>query len=559
MGTTPTSKAELQRLLELARKYEADGRAAEFPTANVESVVAAIERGRLEGSLYEFVKAAWRITIPQDFVPGKHIQAVCEHLEAVTAGQIKRLLINVPYRSSKSSVVSVMWPCWEWAQEPSLQYLCFSHKQENATRDTRNMRTICKSEWYQQRWPIGFATDQNLKMNFRNDAAGGRIGAGMTTGVMGANADRIIIDDPMSIEDTFSQLQKETIFRNYDEEISRRLNVPNESAIVVCGQRVDHDDFFAHLLSDSNEQWEHLVIPMRYELDHPHRRTTCLGWSDWRTEDGELMCPERFPEDYVVIEEQKPGAAGQLQQRPSPRGGGLFKSDWLTLVDEVPREHFLAVRYFDCASSRAKEADFTAGARMLLDNQGVVWLEDMLHGKWTPGERDNVILATVQMDGKRTYYYMELEGGSAGPTMIAHYTRLLMGYVFKADRVSQRGNKERRAEPLASYMQAGNVRIRNADWTRAFLEELLVFPRARHDDMVDAASGAFNCLMDLQQTYRYSHEPLIASGEDPVEERRPFTEDEMAELPDFLRELVSESRVSGMEKRESRRWGDDES
>ena len=171
------------------------------------------------------------------------------------------------------------------------------------------------------------------------------------------------------------------------------------------------------------------------------------------------MCPERFPESYVRIEETKPGSAGQLQQRPSPRGGGMFKHEWIKLVDVTPRHVVATVRYYDCAASTAKSADNTAGVRLALDEEGIVWVENVICGKWSPGERDKVILATTQMDGKEVYVYMEQEPGASGLSLIAHYTRLLGGYVFRPDRVDKK--KELRAEPVASYMEAGNVRILN--------------------------------------------------------------------------------------------------
>src|SRR5512144_1272108 len=87
---------ELERLLALAKRYEAEGRADQFPKEHVQAILDLRERQRLENSLYSFLQAAWHVIVPgREFIGGKHIEAICEHLEAVTAGKISRLLINV--------------------------------------------------------------------------------------------------------------------------------------------------------------------------------------------------------------------------------------------------------------------------------------------------------------------------------------------------------------------------------------------------------------------------------------------------------------------------------
>lgn len=547
------SLADLERLLALARQYEADGRADEFPTEYVNQILDLRDRQRLETSLYEFVQAAWPVIEPgKEFTPGWHIQAICEHMEAVSRGALSRLVICVPPRSSKSSVVSVLFPAWEWATRPALQYLCLSHSDRMATRDTRRMRMVVQSDWYQKHWPVTFARDENQKFSFLNDAQGYRIAAGITSQYTGQGGDRILIDDALDRDAAHSDLQRQACIDAYREKASTRLNNAETGAIVAIGQRLHQSDLLGFLMDLG---FERLVLPMWYESDHPHRTTT--WFSDPRKE-GEPLCPKRFSDEYLKEQQTVLGAygiAGQFQQRPAPRDGGMFKQEWVQLVDATPKDVVATVRYFDCAASTSDTADYTAGVRMSLDRNGIVWVEHVMRGRWTPGERDRVICNTVQMDGRSTHVYMEQEPGASGVSLIAHYTRLLAGYVFKPDRVDKR--KELRAEPVAAYMEAGNVRILNGPFAREFLDELLIFPNGDHDDQCDCFSGAFGKLMEIgDQSWRRS-QPLLASGEDPDEERRPFDDSELAELPDFLRELVTESRASGEERREMRRWDDD--
>lgn len=124
------------------------------------------ERRRCEGSLMEFCKRAWSIVEPGvAFVGGWHLEALCAHLEAVTDGRIKRLLINVPPRTSKSTIVSVMWPCWEWTRNPAHKYLCATYSGTLSTRDNLKARRVITSDWYQGHWgnKVRLSSDQNQK------------------------------------------------------------------------------------------------------------------------------------------------------------------------------------------------------------------------------------------------------------------------------------------------------------------------------------------------------------------------------------------------------------
>ena len=165
----------------------------------------ALDRVECAESLATFVEQAWAIVEPgQDYVHGWHIDAMAEHLEAITYGDedYNRLLINIPPGHMKSLMVSVFWPAWEWGpcHMPHMRYLCASHSLELGIRDSMRMRRLITSDWYQARWPhVKLTADQNQKTKFENTATGFRqaTAAGSITGSRG---DRVIIDDPHSVE-----------------------------------------------------------------------------------------------------------------------------------------------------------------------------------------------------------------------------------------------------------------------------------------------------------------------------------------------------------------------
>jgi hypothetical protein len=144
------------------------------------------EKNRLEEDLYEYGRAAWHIVEPdQAFIPGRHIEMICRHLQALTDGtlELDNLLINVPPGHSKSIFTNVFWPSWCWTRRPGKRFLYGSYDQKLSTRDSISCRSIIESDWYQSRWPhVKLVSDQNEKRTFQNSARGWR----MATSVGGA-------------------------------------------------------------------------------------------------------------------------------------------------------------------------------------------------------------------------------------------------------------------------------------------------------------------------------------------------------------------------------------
>ena len=148
------------------------------PAVMLDMIKREKDRRNASASLYEFVKQSWAVVEPGvPFVGSWHIETICEHLEAVSAGDIHRLLINIPPRHSKSTIVSVMWPMWEWLTAPDQKFLCASYSGNLSIRDNLKARRLVQSPWYQERWGHLFklAGDQNAKQRFENDQTGYRI------------------------------------------------------------------------------------------------------------------------------------------------------------------------------------------------------------------------------------------------------------------------------------------------------------------------------------------------------------------------------------------------
>lgn len=460
----------------------------------------AVQTALAERSLADFTRLGWPNIDPADYITNWHIDAIAEHLEAVTRGQIRRLIINIPPRHMKSLMVSVAWPAWTWAQEragplcgPQVRFLSTSYAQTLSVRDNVKSRRLIESPWFQRRWGHRFklTSDQNTKIRFDNNQGGYRLASSVDGGTTGDGGDIVTIDDPISAGDALSPKIRTSVNEWFDNTMSTRLNDPKTGAYVAIMQRLHEGDLVGHLLKRGDE-WVHLCLPARYEHDHP------FVWArDPRKEDGELLWPERMGETEVKSLEValgSYGAAGQLQQRPAPREGGMFKRAWFEVVDAAPA-NLVYVRDWDLAGTveePGKEPDYTAGCKIGRCPQGFHYIVDMRHMRGSPLEVEQTILQTAKTDGSNCTISLKQDPGQAGKAQVQALTRMLAGYPVTS--ATESGSKETRAAPFAAQCEAGNVKLVNGPWVEAFLSEVEVFPFGKHDDQVDAAASGFNVL-----------------------------------------------------------------
>src|ERR671928_1086986 len=233
------------------------------------------------------------------------------------------------------------------------------------------------------------------------------------------------------------------------------------------------------------------------EFEPERRCRTSIGFADWRTREGELLFPERFPAEVVALDKAAMGSyavAAQFQQRPAPRGGGMLKVECMPMVDDWPRDA-ASVRRWDFAASEARpgsDPDWTAGVRLAWKD-GRCWIVDVRRERLSPRGVELLVRATAERDGPNVPILLEQEPGSSGVSVLDHYRRsVLTGYAAYASRVT--GSKVQRAEPFAAAVEAGNVLLVRGPWNGAFIDECRNFPAGAHDDQVDAAADGFSWL-----------------------------------------------------------------
>lgn len=462
--------------------------------------VLAAERELCRRSLAHFARRAWHVLEPSTELKwGWALDAICAHLEAVTHGDVSRLLMNVPPGTMKSLLTGVLWPAWEWIDKPQHRFIATAHKQDLAVRDAMKCRRLIQSEWYQARFPLALTSDQNAKTKFENARTGFREAMAFTS-MTGSRGDRVILDDPLSADDANSEAALRAAELTFTEAVPTRVN-NEKSAIVVIMQRLHERDTSGVILA-RDMGYTHLCLPMRFDPDR--RCTTSIGFTDPRTTEGELLFPERFPEGQVAQLEKDMGsyaAAGQLQQRPAPRGGGMFKREWFEVIPESPKVARW-VRGWDLAATAKADAAWTAGVLIgrLPDRRFVIADARRIQGGAADVER--LIVNTAAQDRSQwgnVKGSIPQDPGQAGKAQAQYLIRQLAGFDYKASPES--GDKITRAKPLAAQAEAGNVMIVSGDWNAAFLDELATFPMGKWKDQVDAATRAFD---ELVQGSAYS-------------------------------------------------------
>lgn len=451
-----------------------------------------LERELCKISLTNFTKQAWHVLEPgTPFVNNWHIDAIGDHLSAVTKDQINRLAITIPPGCMKSLLVNVLWPAYEWGPLglPYYRILSAAHEESLATRDTRKMRMLIESDWFQKLWPMTLASDQNQKRYFENDSTGFRQ-ASAVKGMTGKRGHRVIWDDPLNAYHANSQAHRDTTLMVLDETLPSRMVNPKKSAIIIVMQRLNEQDPVGHVL-DRDLGYEHLCLPMEYEPERA--RTTSIGFKDPRKEEGELLFPARFPRDVVERDKKAMGAyavAGQFQQRPAPRTGGFFSWENLEVVEAGPARYEKLVRFWDKAGTENGGAR-TAGVLMGMF-AGLWYIIDVVTAQVEAAKRERLIKSTADLDTRAVTIGIEQEPGSGGKESAQSTVRNLAGYVVKIDRVT--GDKETRAEPYSVQVEAGNVKIVKGEWNQLFIDEHKSFPNGKYKDQIDAAAGAFNML-----------------------------------------------------------------
>lgn len=485
--------------------------------------LAGIARERMRRHLAPFMRAAWEIVDPTPLIWGWHLDAIAAHLEAAIEGRLpnNRLAINIAPGLAKSLTVSVLWPVWVWLRRPTWRALTGSYDAGLAIRDCMRSRYILESDWYRDtfdpQWDL--REDQNVKSWYANTSNGMRMAISAAPGarVTGFRGDAIIVDDPHKVDDHPDARALEQVAEWWFGKMSTRINDREQGLRVIVHQRVHEDDLTGRALAQAKRApYVHLCLPT--EFDPERRCTTPIGWTDPRTQPGDLICPEVMSREAVELDREDLGSYGfaaQHQQQPVSESGGIIKPWWVrywldpTLPEprpvtvrlpsgeifECPQEPLPPLASFeqvwsswDFAFKGTASSSLVAGEVWARLGGRFFWL-DTTAANLTFTESKRALRLTATAWPTATAHLVE--DAANGPAILSELSREIAGLIP----IPVKGGKPSRGHAVAPLWEAGSVWMPHPEhrpWATEARTEILTFPASKKNDRFDAHSQALS-------------------------------------------------------------------
>jgi predicted phage terminase large subunit-like protein len=474
--------------------------------------LSEVERCVYRDNLYEYIKAAWPVIEPAPFLPNWHIELLAEYLEAVTHGEIKRLLINLPPRYMKSTCVSILWPTWVWTRsliegqphEPALEgpetrWMFVSYADDLAAPLSSQRRRLIESLFYQERWPESgqLTSDQNEKRFFSNSFSGLMRATTMSGSITGLGGNYLVIDDPHKLGEGGSGKEIETQISQYRHALSSRHDNKKLGATVIVMQRINDKDLSAHVL-ENDEGYFHLKL----EAEATANKVITFPRSGriHTRNAGDLLWPGR--EGPAEIEKQKKSMgnwayAAQYQQDPIPQSGGIFQRTWfdhrfVAERDGTPlgKKVRMLVQSWDTAAKKKESNDFwVCTTWALVVGEDRIYMLDYCKARMEYTEGRQKI---KDLNSRWRPTAILIEDSNSGTAIISDLRTIGIPLLP----ISPAGSdKESNARAVSPMFEAGMILLPSgASWADEYIESMIRFPKGAHDDDVDSTSQALNYL-----------------------------------------------------------------
>lgn len=403
---------------------------------------------------------------------------LCKILERCEHERSLRILIHAPPQFGKSCIVSQRFPAWLLQRQPTKRIALACYNAEHATRFGEVVRSLLAERGLVKAdAPAGhFSTVQRSRLR---DAQASFSALGLQTGFTGKGVDELLVDDPYaSAEDAKSETINEKAWRWWSETAKPRLN--DYTNVIFMYHRYHDDDIAARLAAGGG--WENYRFPAISD-DGPNDPTN--------RSKGELLSPMRSREWLEAFEAEDPQTFySQFQGVPRAAGSELFTRDSLKVVSFIP-DIRQWVRYWDFATSEKDAADYTAGALVGLGQNGEIYIRDVVRWRAEWPESRRRILEVAAMDKEIPGTVTAFEKAGMQLALIQDvFPQVPTSVTF----TEPKGDKKQRASVWASRGPLGKLALCPGLWHNDFISECLSFPLGKHDDQVDAVSGAVNVI-----------------------------------------------------------------
>jgi predicted phage terminase large subunit-like protein len=446
----------------------------------------------LRNDLTSFIERTFYELNPQtDLLMAPYIEAIATKLEACRAGEINRLIINLPPRHLKSHCASIAFPAWVLGHQPGAQIICASYGQELADKLGRDCRTIMQSRWYRDLFSTRLSNRQPIH-DFETTDQGGRLSTSITGVLTGRGADLIMIDDPLKPDEALSETRRNAVNQWYDNTLVSRLNDKAKGCIVIIMQRLHQDDLVGHVLE--REHWEVLSFPAIAEEGTSHVIAGPFGRRLLRRNVGDLLHPERESSAVLQTIRDRMGSynfAAQYQQNPVPVGGAIIKTDWLQYYApaDLPARFSRVVQSWDTANKANELADFS-----VCTTWGVVGKKlYLLHVFRERLNYPDLKRKVVELAQRHKARQIIIEDKASGTQLIQELKQSLYGIHPYLPPTGT--DKTMRLHTQSAAFENGLVYLpTQAHWLAEYVKELTSFPGSKFCDQVDSTTQALDYL-----------------------------------------------------------------
>lgn len=467
-------------MLELSQSIEAK--------AKLVRAYRSLEKKKAEQSLYSFYVAAWHVIEPQTpLLLNWHIELVSEYLELVAKQEIKRLIINIPPRYSKSNLVTVMFPAWVWTRAPAKRFMTFSYSVDLSTKHSVDRRMIIQSEWYQRAWADKFQilTDQNLKTEYLNTHRGHCTASSIGGTSTGKGGNIIIVDDPIDPRRANSDAERKTANEFYKTSIQTRLNDKKKDAIVIVMQRLHDDDLTGMLVKEQADEWTVVKIPAQSEEDH--EIVFPVSGKVIERPTGDILWPEREGQKELTLQKKTLGSwsyEGQYQQNPAPKEGGIIKRSWFKFYKRLPETWDQKITSWDLTFKEKKTSDYVAAFAVIRKGADRYFCDHLLEQLGYVNTR-KAFRNWASKHSEATAHIIEDKAN--GSALINDLQSEILGLIP----IEPVGDKVERLEVASPQVESGNVYLpADAPWVDDFIDRITKFPNVTVKDDIDAFSQA---------------------------------------------------------------------
>jgi len=398
------------------------------------------------GSFQRFVELSFRYAYRKKFQWNKHHTEIAMELMLVWTGRTQNLVMNVPPRYSKTEML-MLFVAWCFGHNPLCEFLHLSYSDNLACRNSDKVRTLMKTQFYQDMFAVEMDPARDSRGEWRTKAGGifyATATGGQVTG-FGAGAPdseefagAILIDDPLKPDDAYSETRRKFINQRWDATIKSRRNDPSRTPTVCIMQRLHEEDFTNELKSDTAENFRHVVMP-----------GICA--------DGTALWEEKHTVEMLIALRERDlyTYSSQYDQKPTPQGGGIFKSVWFRQWDVLPENFQRVVAFADTAGEIKKANDYSAFQLWGLKDHKA-FLIDQIHGKWEAPELIAIATRTVTR-WKKEYPKMSAIKIEKAAVAIGFIQTLKTQISVPIQPIIRTKDKVSRAYSTAPYIQSGMV------------------------------------------------------------------------------------------------------